>query len=145
VFQDVFVRSKNGFVHAAVMWVCVSEAGRHRPLSFGLRCKSPMMVMPPAVMVAAIPTVVVAAPPMMPPPMPMSVPAFDLNNCPIGCAEHRGCCCGHGRRCHGWREHNGTAGKSDHKQSFHLVPPRLRQRLRSINFVLPMLTERCIH
>lgn len=29
MFQDFFVRSKNGFVHAAVMWVWVSEAGRH--------------------------------------------------------------------------------------------------------------------
>ena len=28
MFQDFFVRSKNGFVHAAVMWVWVAEAGR---------------------------------------------------------------------------------------------------------------------
>jgi hypothetical protein len=57
-----------------------------------------MVVMPPAVMVATVPTVVVAAPAVMAPPMPMSVPAFDLNNCLIGCAERRGSCYGHSRR-----------------------------------------------
>jgi hypothetical protein len=78
-----------------------------------------MAMMPPAIVVAAVPTVVMAATAVMAPPMPVAVPAFDLNNRLIGSAQRIGCCHGHSRRRHRWRNCKGTAGKSDYQEPFH--------------------------
>jgi hypothetical protein len=78
-----------------------------------------MAMMPPTIVVAAVPTVVVAATAVMAPPMSVPVAAFDLNDCRIGAAQRMGCCCGHGRRGHSWRECKSTAGKSEYQEPFH--------------------------